>query len=720
MALLTEDIISAEHAGTLDGLLCERVRRTPDIMAYRSYDTASRSWIDTTWGEVGREVARWKAALEAEELSPGDRVAVHLRNSREWVFFDQAALACGLVTVPLYTDDRPENIAYITENSAVRLLLLQDAAAWNRIAPALVGQDHLKRVLILNPSKSSTGEVLKDERVRFVPDWLPETAGDLVKREGDPHALASIVYTSGTTGRPKGVMLSHYNMLSIAHSALTMIDVFEEDLFLSFLPLSHTLERTAGYYLPIMSGSAVAYSRSVMQLADDLQRIQPTVLIAVPRIFERVFARIEGQMEKQSGLARSLFRMTTGVGWRRFERQQGRAGWRPQLLLWPVLKTLVAGKVTAKLGGRLRMAVSGGAPLSLPVARTFIGLGVSTKYLPGFLVIPFLIVMGFRWWEEHKTVEPKRLYGYPLSGLAMIPVSFVIGTPIFLVRFKNYLGHSQRQVAAQTGGKLGFTQSWYFDYLFSRIPSNYEPLAIDSFWGAMGLPILILLLLGLIYALYRGFTHRDKIQPLDIGFSLLIICYYVFMAGPGNKRIIRYFYFLYPIFCVIAARFLVDAFSWIKYLKGKAGILIALAILCVLPTGIRTIRYVYLLSHTNTRIESGRWIEKHIQPGAKIFTPILYPPSISKTRYKIFFYRGENMDIIPNIQMIRRAGFEYVITSSYDSVVYFYPDSMRERPELVSGWKKFYLSLDESLPLLKRFENNLINKPGPEIKIYRL
>ena len=354
------------------------------------------------------------------------------------------------------------------------------------------------------------------------------------------------------------------------------------------------------------------------------------------------------------------------------------------------------------------------------LAGAFIGFGVSTKYLPVFLVIPFLIVMRFRWWEEHKTVEPKRLYGYPLSGLAMIPVSFVIGTPIFLVRFKNYLGHSQRQVAAQTGGKLGFTQSWYFDYLFSRIPSNYEPLAIDSFWGAMGLPILILLLLGLIYALYRGFTHRDKIQPLDIGFSLLIICYYVFMAGPGNKRIIRYFYFLYPIFCVIAARFLVDAFSWIKYLKGKAGILIALAILCVLPTGIRTIRYVYLLSHTNTRIESGRWIEKHIQPGAKIFTPILYPPSISKTRYKIFFYRGENMDIIPNIQMIRRAGFEYVITSSYDSVVYFYPDSMRERPELVSGWKKFYLSLDESLPLLKRFENNLINKPGPEIKIYRL
>ena len=413
MTLLTEDIISDEHAGTLDGLLYERVRRTPDITAYRSYDAASRSWIDATWGEVGSEVARWQASLAAEGLAPGERVAVHLRNSKEWVYFDQAALACGLATVPLYTDDRPDNIAYIMDNAAVRLLLVQDAAAWKGIAPALAGQEHLVRVLILNASNSSPGEVLEDERVRFVADWLPESAGALTRREGDPHALASIVYTSGTTGRPKGVMLSHHNMLSIAHSALTMIDVFEEDLFLSFLPLSHTLERTAGYYLPIMSGSAVAYSRSVMQLADDLQNIRPTVLIAVPRIFERVFARIEGQMEKQSGIARRLFKLTTAVGWRRFERQQGRAGWRPQLLLWPLLKALVAGKVTAKLGGRLRMAVSGGAPLSLPVAKTFIGLGV--PILQGYGLTETSPVLSVNVPEDN---EPGSV-GVPLNGVEL-------------------------------------------------------------------------------------------------------------------------------------------------------------------------------------------------------------------------------------------------------------------------------------------------------------
>jgi long-chain acyl-CoA synthetase len=412
MTILTEDIISIEQARTLDGLVVHRVRRSPDALAYRSYDTQSRTWRDTNWREVGEQVARWRTALASEGLGPGDRVAVHLRNSKEWVYFDQAALFCGLVTVPLYTDDRPDNIAYIMENAAVRLLLVQDAGSWKRLAPALAGQDHLQRVLILQSSNSDAPEaVLKDGRVRYVSDWLPEHAGPLEQRDADPHALASIVYTSGTTGRPKGVMLTHHNMMSIAHSALTMVDVFQEDLFLSFLPLSHTLERTAGYYLPVMAGSGVAYARSILQLAEDLQHIRPTVLIAVPRIFERVFARIQGQMDKQSGLKRALFNLTTEVGWHRFQRQQRRARWHPKLLLWPLLSHLVAGKVTDKLGGRLRMAVSGGAALSLPIAKTFIGLGV--PILQGYGLTETSPVISVNVPEDN---EPGSV-GIPLKGI---------------------------------------------------------------------------------------------------------------------------------------------------------------------------------------------------------------------------------------------------------------------------------------------------------------
>jgi long-chain acyl-CoA synthetase len=171
-------------------------------------------------------------------------------------------------------------------------------------------------------------------------------------------------------------MLSHYNILSVAHASVVVLDCYQEDLFLSFLPLSHTLERTAGYYLPIMAGSTVAYARSIAQLAEDLQTVKPTVLIAVPRVFERVHSRISEQMRQKSVVARWLFERAAAVGWVRFQRQQGRKMWRPSLLFWPLLNKLVAGKIIARLGGRLRIAVSGGAALSEEISKVFIGLGV--------------------------------------------------------------------------------------------------------------------------------------------------------------------------------------------------------------------------------------------------------------------------------------------------------------------------------------------------------
>ena len=188
--------------------------------------------------------------------------------------------------------------------------------------------------------------------------------------------LASIVYTSGTTGRPKGVMLTHDNLLWNAFYASQCADFGAHEVFLSFLPMSHTLERTGGYYLPMLIGAEVAYARSIAQLAQDLQDIRPTVLISVPRIYERVYGRIQDGLAKKGRFAGMLFKLAVRVGWRRFERAQGRAGWHPELLLWPLLHKLVAGKAVARLGGRLRLAISGGAALSPEIARVFIGLGV--------------------------------------------------------------------------------------------------------------------------------------------------------------------------------------------------------------------------------------------------------------------------------------------------------------------------------------------------------
>ena len=171
-------------------------------------------------------------------------------------------------------------------------------------------------------------------------------------------------------------MLSHYNMLSVAHAAVASVDCYVGEVFLSFLPLSHTLERTAGYYLPMMAGAIVAHARSVPQLAEDLVQVKPTEMMAVPRIFERVHGRIMEQLEKQPAIARSLFHATVRIGWRHFLRRQGRASWSPVLLIYPLLKKLVGDKVTAKLGGNIRYAICGGAALPFTVARTFIGLGL--------------------------------------------------------------------------------------------------------------------------------------------------------------------------------------------------------------------------------------------------------------------------------------------------------------------------------------------------------
>ena len=373
--MVGQDMITAQIAQTLPALFRERVKRTPQRVAYRYFDKEHKVWQSFTWSQMAAQVARWQAALAQENLAPGDRVAIMLSNCPQWVMFDQAALGLGLVTVPLYPDDRPDNVAYIIADAEVKLLLLEGEKPWQRLYTV---RDNLSSLTRIVSTQAFDYKAFYDVRLVALDKWLPaEENCSLRAEESPPENLASIVYTSGTTGRPKGVMLSHRNMLSNAQAAASCLDLNFEDLFLSFLPLSHTFERTAGYYLPMVAGAAVAYARSIPQLAVDLTTLRPTLLISVPRIYEQVYGKIQNQLEKKSGLAKNLFKLTVDVGWRRFEYRQGRAGWHPKLLLWPLLQRLVAKGVLDKLGGRLRLAVSGGAALPPTIAKLFVGLGLN-------------------------------------------------------------------------------------------------------------------------------------------------------------------------------------------------------------------------------------------------------------------------------------------------------------------------------------------------------
>ncbi len=382
---MTDDI-SVEQAKTLDGLFNERVKRSPQGEAYRYFYQLSEQWHSHTWAQMNQAVARWQTALTNEGLIVGDRVAIMLRNCPEWVIFEQAALGLGLIVVPFYTEDRADNVAYMLADAGVKLLLLEKTAQWQEICDACREIEGMQRVVMIDSFDQNNDHHHCHADLLVLPeDWLPAQSAPVKPTQhvgSDPNSLATIIYTSGTTGRPKGVMLSHHNILSNAAACLQVAPMYPQDLLLSFLPLSHTFERTVGYYIPMMCGATIAYARSIQLLQEDLLTVKPTILVSVPRIYERVYAGIQAKLADGPDFNRKLFNFAVEVGYSRFEHQQGRGSWKPSHLLWPVLNKLVARKLMAKLGGHLRQATSGGAPLSAEISRVFIGLGL--PILQGF------------------------------------------------------------------------------------------------------------------------------------------------------------------------------------------------------------------------------------------------------------------------------------------------------------------------------------------------
>lgn len=365
---------------TLPQLLAHRVAATPQAEAFRQFDPRSGQWQGLTCAQFDAQVQRWRRAIAALGLAPGSRLAMLLPNGIDAVSFDLATLCDGHVPVPLHAIDTPGAVAYILNDCQAEVLVTSRQTQWDAIRAAGTPLPHLRQVVLIE----GLSHAAEDGATTVVglDDWLAaahEQPLPLTPPQVDD--LAAIVYTSGTTGRPKGVMLTHGNIVENVRGVIERILPTREDVFLSFLPLSHTFERTPGYYLPLAMGATVVFARSVAQLAEDFRIVQPTVLMSVPRIYERIYAKIQDRLARGPAWRRHLFDWAVDVGWRRFCRAQGlpaersaRAWLDP--LVWPLLERLVAAPLREQFGGRMRVAISGGAALGSTVSRCFIGLGL--------------------------------------------------------------------------------------------------------------------------------------------------------------------------------------------------------------------------------------------------------------------------------------------------------------------------------------------------------
>jgi long-chain acyl-CoA synthetase len=340
-------------------------------------------WARISTEEIEATVRHLSLGFQALGVKPGDRIAILSENRPEWVLADFAALCAGGVTVPIYISLLPDQVRYIITDAGAKIVVCSDLEMWRKVEAVRNALPELERVILIEGDPPAGTHALSDveEMGRRLeaddPGGFEKTA-DAVR----PEDLASIIYTSGTTGLPKGVMLSHANFVSNVLSLAEFIDFCEADTGLSFLPLSHVLERTATFFL-FHVGAAIAYAESLEAVASNMVEVRPTIIVSVPRLFEKIYTRVMDQVMAGSRLKRAIFGWALATGKKYAARAIAGEGIPAHLALKRALANkLVFSKITARTGGRIRYAICGGAPLSGDIAEFFYALGL--KIMPGY------------------------------------------------------------------------------------------------------------------------------------------------------------------------------------------------------------------------------------------------------------------------------------------------------------------------------------------------
>ena len=365
-------------------MLQARVAATPELPAYREFVVKDQPWAQLSWADVGATVAQWRCALQQSGLVHGDRAGIWLPNSVHAMCMDQALLQMGGITVPVHSTDNPASIAYIFDNAEISLLIVSNLAQWERVSTAGYAMAALRTVVVVDMPESVTTQ---DGQPRLVAlsQWLEEgavKAAESAPALPQPSDVAAIVYTSGTTGKPKGVMLTHANVMADVSAFVDRLGPNENDRFLSFLPLSHTFERTVGYYLSIACGACTSYARSAALLMQDMQTEKPTILVCVPRIYERVHAKVLEKVLAGPEAERQAFESSVEWGWANFCARQDITDLHKHdaSLIGtpaPAAHPVISKQIADLFGGCIRMAITGGAAIPQSTAKMFLALDMT-------------------------------------------------------------------------------------------------------------------------------------------------------------------------------------------------------------------------------------------------------------------------------------------------------------------------------------------------------
>ena len=339
---------------------------------------ADGRWHSRSWRQTADEVSRLEQALRAIGVQPGDRVAIVSENRPEWAIADLAIMAAGAVSVPTYTTNTPRDHLHILENSGARAAIVSTAKLAAALLPAVRQSSLCRDVIALEPIRSGQSDNVTlhqwDALIAAHPADVTATAARATFGRDD---LCCIIYTSGTGGAPRGVRFHHSMILHGAAGAhLIVVEDFPRspDRFLSFLPLSHSYEHSAGLYFPLAHGAEIWFAESVDKLSANLEEARPTIMVVVPRLFEVMRTRMIRAIDKKGGIAPKLLAHAERIEARR---AAGHALSLADRALGLVIERTLRRTARARFGGRLKAFVSGGAPLNPEVGRFFAAIGLT-------------------------------------------------------------------------------------------------------------------------------------------------------------------------------------------------------------------------------------------------------------------------------------------------------------------------------------------------------